>query len=117
MGPLSFIDDHRSKLLEMCAVLFPGREFKIGNKWDRDEVWTWDEKGVPIEIHWFEFMMTELAEKLFNPNPDKPARSLQDRMKQFFWQVNVYWDDTRNGRKPLYNHPIDDLYKLFKELK
>lgn len=65
-------------------------------------------------------MMTHLAEKVFNPYPEKPARNLQERMKEFFWKSNLYWYN-QQGFQDSYDyeapHPIEQLYEEFKKLK
>lgn len=124
MKAITLTDKQRIRILGMCIKLFP----ELGSiQFGVKERHGWSHNylvfGIDLSdedthiIHWFEFMMTELAERIFNPKPDHPNRGLQDKMKQFFWQVNIYWWDTKNGRASIYNHPIDDLYTEFKKLK
>jgi len=62
-------------------------------------------------MHWLEFTMLELVEKIFNPNPLKCNRNLSNQIKDFYWNINLYWTDSKK-----YEHPIDYIYKLFKSL-
>lgn len=64
-------------------------------------------------IHWFEFCMTHLAEKILNPNPNNPNRGLVDKFKDFFWKVNLFAMVSNEKVQ----HPIDYLYGQFKQLK
>jgi len=122
MKSIELTNDHRTKLLEMCVKLFPEyTDWKFGRNWDNYELW-FVFKRKCFEIHWFEFMMTELVEKILNPNPLNPNRGLQNRFKDFFWEVNHYWmhnklnvEGNNESTKPL--HPIDYLYEEFKKLK
>lgn len=95
MTAIELTEEHKEKLLEMCKELFP--EFLI------DEDTYFDENGIlstnlrikedsyiGYEIHWFEFCMTHLREKL-----------------------NLHHDDmfcTMNPGKNSFKHPIEYLY-------
>ena len=127
MNPIQLTDEHKSKLLEMCEALFPEQSpFHLGLRGEIRKGWgysrnflfgkVFSEDG--IIIHWFEFCMTYLCEKILNPNPDKPARNLADKFKMFFWETNLYWSNAHLNVNPLDSrHPIDYLYEEFKKLK
>jgi hypothetical protein len=100
MKPIKLTEEHKSKLLEMCKVLFPKSKFKIigcllisfeYNKVEGDE-----------EIHWFEFCMTHLTTKLYNISHLKNESSIKQLRGYICQEVD---------------HPIDYLYQEFKKLK
>lgn len=105
MKAIELTEEHKSKLLEMCTLLFP--EYIFG--FDNDiadvgimECHQGDWNNV-IFFHWFEFCMTYLSERLYNEH----------------YSLEVC-EDIRNEQ--LYdcfinNHPIDYLYDEFKTLK
>ncbi len=133
MKNIELTENHKSKLLEMCNKLFP--EYPNLEVRDSMEDFCMEQDNCFIElqesgsnsrkdtiIHWFEFCMTEVVEKILNPTPLNPNRGLQDKFKNFFWKVNEYWMHNKfniNGEnsstKPL--HPVDYLYEEFKKLK
>ena len=112
MKPIELTEEHKSKLLEMCKVLFPEYNWYIGFKtfYEQNGEGPYEEinlgylhllsfdilKYPPIYIHWFEFCMTHLAEKVFIQD-----ESLNDYLLTF----NVS------------KHPVDYLYEEFKKLK
>lgn len=125
MNKIKLTQKHKNKLIEMIKKLFPEFvkvEFCVDNSdYDQDEY----EKCLQLfiqfdgdgqewsEIHWFEFCMTHLLEKILNPNPENPTRGLQKRFKEFFWETNLY---AMNCNKESL-HPIDYLYEEFKLIK
>lgn len=115
MKALELTKEHKSKLLEMCKVLFPEYTTISNNKNPKFLTISWfvkqgyfihlmdDDLKENRMIHWFEFCMTHLAEKMYNR----------------FYSLEVC-EDIRNEQ--LYdcfinNHPIDYLYEEFKKLK
>lgn len=118
MKSLELTTEHKTILLEMCFKLFPdnfidedchitsGNNILFFNKKDEN---TYTVK----EIHWFEFVMTHLVEKLFNPFPDRPSRGISDKFKEFYWNVNLYWWELSQGQIPVNPHPIDVLFKEY----
>lgn len=62
-------------------------------------------------IHWYEFCMTHLVEKILNPKPELPSRIIKDEFSEFFWSANLYANNL--GGK----HPVEYLYEQFKKLK
>lgn len=151
MKNIEINEKQKAMLLEMCKILFPEPEFSFwweyemygrGLKQEFNDVLCVSETLNPpinvgteekpyfrtnnyFNIHWFEFCMTHLTEKILNPTPDKSCRTLQDKFKDFFfaWETNMYWsfyiDDKHinydNPDRP--KHPIDYLYSEFKKLK
>ena len=97
MKSIKLTEKHKSKLLKMCKKLFS--EY-VEIDFDESGLLTlWKEKCPSTqwtEIHWFEFCMTHLAEKVFIQD-----ESLNDYLLTF----NVS------------KHPIDYLYEEFKKLK
>lgn len=63
-------------------------------------------------MHWYEFVMTHLAERIINPDPDKPNRGIIDRFKDFYWNMNLNWwtSNIRRDPKKAGKHPVDYLY-------
>lgn len=97
MKSITLTEEHKSKLLEMCKVLFP--EMFTPTIQDNGYI-NYSNTGKTIDyedkFHWFEFCMTHLAKKLLNP-----------------YDFTLY-QTTGNF---LYKHPIDYLYEQFKLLK
>ncbi len=101
MKPIELTEEHKSKLIEMCKVLFPEMgNVQLGVKekhgWSNDYLVFGIEKSDEdtFVIHWFEFCMTHLRVKL-----------------------NLHHDDlylTTNPGRDTFNHPVDHLYKAFK---
>lgn len=132
MNPIQLTEEHKSKLLEMCKVLFPEYNWDISNQQGSCGIHSSKENQIfvyqgsnpysfPISIiHWFEFCMTHLVEKIFNPEPESPTRALMEKFKDFFFECNIYWYNTYEGKtkSPFASrHPIDILYEKFKKLQ
>ena len=100
MKQIELTEKHKSKLLEMCKVLFPETHAKT---WDIDEFIDYepiDDENFQL-FHWFEFCMTHLQDKIkqlngFENNPDCDI------------ELMSCWYE---------NHPVDYLYEEFKKLK
>ena len=91
MNSIELTEEHKSKLLEMCETLFPKYDFTL-DKWEFCFV-TFGLKTYSLyteHIHWFEFCMTHLSEKI----------------------------DCDLAHNIIYmkKHPIDYLYEEFKKL-
>ena len=121
MKSIELTEEHKSKLLEMCKNLFPEQEFYWeyemygrGLKEDFNDVLqvyfkdkeAWKRNLFPFNIHWFEFCMTHLADKMLQlgelPNYDNKLDYEFNSILQSSW-----WE----------SHPVDYLYKEFKKLK
>lgn len=138
MKPLTLTDRQKEKLLEMCNTLFPEVKWHFWTSEDDNEPdefnetfvgyncqYTIGKKKQPYKgglmIHWFEFVMTHLAERILNPYPLAPNRGLRDKFKDFFWEANMYAFTLSLGVKPSIGlhgaHPVNYLYEQFKKLK
>lgn len=137
MRNLKLDPSHRTKLLEMAKALFSEYNsvsvqsyykgkyttFTEGIEFKTDKI-SFPYKAMgnidPFIAHkymdWFEFCMTELAEKIYNPNPLKVCRALEQKICNFYWSMNLYWSNPRSTN-PNVKHPIDYLYDEFKKLK
>ena len=97
MKNIELTENHKSKLLEMGKVLFP--EY-VEIDFNKSGLLTlWKEKCPSIqwsEIHWFEFCMTHLCDKVFIHD---------ESLNEFLLTFNVD------------KHPVDYLYEEFKKLK
>ena len=97
MKNIELTENHKSKLLEICKILFP--EY-VEIDFNKSGLLTlWKEKCPSIqwsEIHWFEFCMTHLCDKIFIHD---------ESLNEFLLTFNVD------------KHPIDYLYEEFKKLK
>ena len=125
MKNIELTENHKSKLLEMCKKLFPETYSK-----------TWDIEGLfdyePIDdenfecVHWFEFCMTHLIQKIDNFHSEKILKPLEDKAcKEGYpdnwleiWNERPWiklWSLTNSGNYK--KHPINYLYEEFKKLK
>ena len=97
MKNIELTENHKSKLLEMGKVLFP--EY-VEIDFNKSGLLTlWKEKCPSIqwsEIHWFEFCMTHLCDKVFIHD---------ESLNEFLLTFNVD------------KHPVDYLYEEFLKLK
>jgi hypothetical protein len=132
MKIISLPPEQKAKLLEMANKLFPEhKEISVRSQFKGRMINT--VQGIEVNngmisfpykemdnvdqyiarryMHWIEFVMFELAEKIFNPNPLRCNRNLQNNFKDFYWIANLYWTNQKN------EHPIDYLYSKFKLLK
>ena len=109
MKALKLTKQHKSKLLEMCKILFPEYFY-----WDLNyhiisayingnDNEIYEDEDYDLAIHWFEFCMLNLAPKILPIFTD---------MKNFYAGLNESNED-----KSFNKHPIDYLYKEFKKLK
>lgn len=123
MKSITLTQAHQSKLLEMCKILFPEYEIicnhqDLENKvfvnhtigcgflrypYSINELWVLHKKKDEFHvIHWFEFCMTHLAEKI-----------LEMFHGTICYKLNI--DAFKNEDSE--NHPVDYLYNEFKKLK
>lgn len=128
MNSIQLTEEHKSKILEMCKVLFPEYNKKIiydGGKGCRPEhkikitgttiYFPYIEDGdkEPLkynvqfkDIHWFEFCMTNLVASLVK----------KDNLSNRIWRE--VWDKLNGGPMVgIKEHPIDYLYNEYKKLK
>ena len=119
MKNIELTENHKSKLLEMCKVLFPEYTTIPNDKNPKFLTINWFTKqGYFIHlmddddlkenkmIHWFEFVMTHLPEKIFK-NPKGNFQGINGR---------PYWCE-KVAESFAKVHPVDYLYEEFKKLK
>lgn len=125
MKAINLTDDQKNKLLEMCETLSPNDTFSweyemygkgLGQSFDDvlcvihylEKPIATKTEGVFIEhmsfnIHWFEFCMIDLVEKLLYKENEKQS--------QFYLTTLSY------KRGVINIHPVDYLYEEFNKLK
>lgn len=118
MSPIELNSIQKSKLLEMCKVLFSEQNWHF---------WESEEESYPngmlgysryailgkhkaiqpsLEIHWFEFC-TKIGYKIFS----KKENWYNSEEFKTFMRIMCMQDKTK------LSHPIDYLYEQFKQLK
>lgn len=108
MKAIQLTTEHREKLLEMCKELFPEYNnfwfsVTIGHNFILEASIPNSKILVPaLQMHWFEFCMTYLCDKIFLPK----GESRLDGIKGM-----DYYQRNENM------HPIDYFYSEFKKLK
>jgi len=121
MTTIQLTEEHKSKLLEMCKVLFPEYiETYLGvNDYDLEPdgyIYFIKNKNI-TRIHWFEFCMTHLIEKLFNSFEEDDEefynRYINNGASFYGIGVNEIIFVMLSSQK----HPVDYLYEEFKKLK
>ncbi len=127
MVAIELTEKHKKKLLKMVKALFPEN---YGDSEDTYidssgviNLWELDSEGLSegltsLEIHWFEFCLTHLAEKVINPK-DENDSTIRKNFEEFFIHMKSYsWFIQDPGlRESFAKHPIDYLYQQFKKLK
>jgi len=113
MKSIELTKEQKDKLLEMCKALFP--ELTDLEIRDSMEDFCFKFEHICIEygrknnnlviIHWFEFCMTKLPEKIFG-NPKNSFQGLNGR---------PYWCE-KVAESFAKVHPVDYLYEEFKKL-
>lgn len=97
MKPIKLLEEQKEKLLEMCKVLFPDYAIRVIKPVHSTPDTFFIQMGLKksikydFEIHWFEFCMTHLPEKI---------------------NVCTEWIELWKT-----NNPIDFLYEEFLKLK
>lgn len=136
MKNIELTEDHKSKLLEMCKLLFPEyNDFEITSSFpyynsNKLEGVQWIKN--PIEdaiclikddkddyrsktIHWFEFCMIHLSKKIFDEiNKLKGEGNINSKkyIGTMYCPKGAYL-----GLLYSKNHPVDYLYEQFEKLK
>lgn len=142
MQSITLTQAHKSKLLEMCKVLFPEyvhckinddsrilfltkETFNINKKFEtaypnEDYNYTIEdvsEDEYDLNFHWFEFCMTHLAEKILDNTREYDEGNFPSELEMFrgtiCYKLNI--DAFKNEDSE--NHPVDYLYNEFKKLK
>lgn len=122
MKSIELTEEHKSKLLEMCKILFPEYKYLIFGSSKGQMLFTktkpFNQCGEDngeldrecIQIHWFELCMTHLCNKIFYSD-NQGKRNTRSKIEYFFFQSFI---DSVEGSTFGYKHPIDYLYKEFK---
>ena len=120
MNSIKLTEEHKSKLLEMCKVLFPNikwQHYDIANSLESKfypELWVVQNNSemYPVYIHWFEFCMTYLPVELYRYAIHKCNINPADALKIITINLTQFVDF---GRYEI--NPVDYLYEQFKTLK
>ena len=107
MNPIELTDLHKSKLLEMCKVLFT-KYYHFGfYSMQSNMLQISETKDSLVLIHWFEFCMTKLVDKLYNSinYTDSDEFNINLHVEMMLDMVNFKIN------------PIDTLYKEFLKTK
>lgn len=126
MVAIELTEEHKEKLFEMCKKLFPEYKWENGNFFRKGhlDIYKWGTEMCPDwpiyshSIHWFEFCLTHLAEKVINPKGENDS-TIRKNFEEFFIHMKSYsWFIQDPGlRESFAKHPIDYLYEQFKKLK
>lgn len=111
MKAIELTEEHKSKLLEMCKVLFPeykNWDLKLKGEYKNYLIASFELENdyIPdcdLYIHWFEFCMTHLATVIYN--------------KGNYYKNYVTITQFRGYICQEVDHPIDYLYEQFKTLE
>ena len=114
MKNIELTKDHKSKLLEMCNLLFPEYKFTLEEDCQLG-AYSYSFNNLVfsklnekkhllngIEIHWFEFCINELCFKILDTRRDYLGLSQLQKFRLLEY---------------IKNHPVDYLYEEFKKLK
>jgi hypothetical protein len=114
MKSIELTEEHKSKLLEMCKVLFPeyviypaeDNGFIEGEQWVGDQHMGEDKPVNEFNIHWFEFCMTYLQQEMLTLGE---LPNFNNKLDYEFHPIlqSSWWE----------SHPVDYLYEEFKKLK
>lgn len=123
MNKLELTEEHKSKILEMCTVLFPedhfsfendlgdegylDRNLHINNPYEygseeyskiQKKSLNWNDEG--SNFHWFEFCFMQIMPKLYD---DIESLGFNDNTALELGCIRLH-----------HHHPVDDIYKYFK---
>lgn len=136
MKNIKLTEEHRVKLLEMCNVLFPESKIEFTDdyyyEWtlfltseDEDDTMSYENR---VEIHWFEFCMTNLSiaiyRKLFDFSSSNGYITADTGEEHSYeWSANFYnkvlfliMNPDRIVDVETKWHPVDYLYEEFLKL-
>lgn len=133
MKAIELTEGQKERLIEMSNALFDDRTFHF---WQSEEdsypdgmfghpttiVWG-GERYDAVEIHWFEFCLTYLNQKLSQKFTEQRLSEADYTNNQYpIWfaedmaaKVNSYYNEEFEEEHP-FIHPIDYLYEEFKKL-
>lgn len=134
MQSIQLTQEHKDKLLEMCKVLFPEYNYfyityQNGNSDASDNAQRWvnctDRKGKEITIHWFEFCMIHLIERLndkldwWEDIPPYVSNVYGEACGKWnvYTKFHFLYPKAIHGGSIVPRNPIDFLYEEFKRLK
>lgn len=109
MQTLTLTEQHKARLLEMAQHYFPELDIKFGKNdtyGDKNAEYVWSNEN---DIHWFQFTVVNLADKIIT------ERYTGD-LRPYFAEVaiNAVMEILEGGPAG-YDHPVDFLYKKFKQ--
>jgi len=116
MKPLELTKEQKDKLLEMAKALFPEYSFRFGKNdyyGDKNNQYLWSDNKNVSDIHWFEFCLTYLANKIYFPDIQNIERDARNKIEKFYFSTFM---EAIEGGPAGYDHPIDYLYIQFKKL-
>ena len=125
MKNIELTKEHKSKLLEMCKILFPEYpNLEVRNSMEdfcmeqEDCFIELQESGLNSRkdtiIHWFEFCMTHLCDKIST----KLTNEMCTGMPQYYDESEkLDWNSQSLISMLKEYHPVDYLYEEFKKLK
>lgn len=112
MECIKLTEEHKKKLLEMCKVLFP--QYDEYTFWNANFIgmYHYDEYGEEspydnISIHWFEFVLTHLCQKMFG-NELSGEHCLGNISEAQYEAAYIISHS--------HIHPVDLLYEKFKRM-
>ena len=113
MKNIEINEKQKENLLKMCKVLFPeyviypadNDGFIEGEQWVGDQNMGEDRPVNEFNIHWFEFCMTHLCDKMIELGELPNFNNKLDY--DFFSILQSSWRES---------HPVDYLYEEFKKL-
>lgn len=117
--------EQKKRLIEMIDSLFPKDKFQTGNlrfysNETNAQTWTIYFNEEKQQVHWFEFCMTYMVEKLIICH-DSAQKNI-DATHDFLRKCHVWWaakfirGEDWDGDDADCDHPIDMLYKIFKQI-
>lgn len=116
---LSLSVEQKSKLLEMLKALAPSKYncwlTKGEKEYEKNHIVFCTNDNKVFTIHWLEYTMTELIERVYGYTPTKSSIGLKDKLKDFYWNLSCYCPNPVSTN-PIAKHPIDYLYSIFEKL-
>ena len=124
MKNIELTEDHKSKLLEMCKILFTDYFYweldhhiiTAHIKGNDDEVY--EDEPYDIAIHWFEFCMTHLFYALYDNWRKEDVNCVTDfHLDLHNYYLNAFIDNKEIHKNYEKYHPVNYLYNKFKKLE
>lgn len=116
MKAIKLTKEHKKKLLKMCKTLFPeykNWDLKLEGEYKNHLIASFEEDNdyIPncdLYIHWFEFCMTHLIDKLSIEFAKSEGEDDSCLKEEFLFHLSKIKNKI---------HPVDYLYKEFLKLK